>query len=169
MTVTLFAQPYDVTAWGFYFEDAEQFKGKSTACHNDFGDPVEEFEIQFIDGEEIDCCLAEAWGVNQANFSAYLDAVEDWDEDQKRRYIIAVGECGYDHSQVADDPESVDLVIYEADSLRGLAEQFVDEGVFGDIPERLSYYIDYDAIARDLSVEFSETVIAGERLIYECR
>jgi antirestriction protein len=30
-------------------------------------------------------------------------------------------------------------------------------------------YIDYDAIARDLAVEFSVTEIAGARLIYACR
>ena len=36
----------------------------------------------------------------------------------------------------------------------------------GDIPEHLQFYIDYDAIARDLAVDYSEIVIAGEYLIY---
>jgi len=40
--------------------------------------------------------------------------------------------------------------------------------LFGDIPERLQFYIDYDAIARDLSADYSETVIAGDALIYRC-
>ncbi len=35
-------------------------------------------------------------------------------------------------------------------------------------PNLFEFYIDYDAIARDLSVEFSETTIAGERFIYRC-
>ena len=52
--------------------------------------------------------------------------------------------------------------------MRDLAIEFVDEGFFGDIPERLQFYIDYDAIARDLSVDYSEAVIAGERLIFRC-
>lgn len=33
------------------------------------------------------------------------------------------------------------------------AEQFLEEGLFGDIPERLQSYIDYVAIAPDLIVE----------------
>ena len=47
-----------------------------------------------------------------------------------------------------------------------LAEQFVDEGLFGEIPGHLAPYIDMDAIARDLAVDYSEAEIAGERLIY---
>lgn len=50
--------------------------------------------------------------------------------------------------------------------MRDLAEQFVDEGLFGDIPERLQFYIDYDAIARDLSVDYSVAEVAGQNLIY---
>ena len=55
------------------------------------------------------------------------------------------------------------------DSLKELAEHFVDEGFYGEIPERLQYYIDYNAIARDLSVEYSEISIAGTNLVYACR
>ena len=50
--------------------------------------------------------------------------------------------------------------------MRALAEQFVDDGLFGDIPERLQFYIDYDAIARDLSMDYGEAEIAGTHLIY---
>jgi len=54
------------------------------------------------------------------------------------------------------------------DSMRELAEQFVEEGLYGDIPDSLQFYIDYDAIARDLAVDYSETVIAGSCIIYRC-
>ncbi|MEP3786728.1 antirestriction protein ArdA [Ascidiaceihabitans sp.] len=50
--------------------------------------------------------------------------------------------------------------------MKELAEQFVDEGLFGDIPDHLANYIDMDAIARDLAVDYAETELAGERLIY---
>ena len=42
----------------------------------------------------------------------------------------------------------------------------MDEGLFGDIPERLQFYLDYDAIARDLGLDYAETEITGVRLIY---
>ena len=99
--IKLHAQPYDISANGFYFETAEEFQAKFKDNKNDYGDPVEEYEIQFIDGEDIDVDLQKAWGLNQANYADYLDAASDWDEDQKRRYIIAVGVCGYSHDQVA--------------------------------------------------------------------
>jgi hypothetical protein len=47
--------------------------------------------------------------------------------------------------------------------------QFADEGLFGDIPKRLQFYIDHDAIARNLAVEFSETTIAGEGFAHASR
>jgi antirestriction protein len=168
MTITLHATPYDISASGFYFETAEQYETKAAKAVNAFGQRVEEFEIQFIDGEDIDCALAGAWGLNQANFAAYLDAVEQWDDDRKQRYIIAVGECGYSHEQVADDPDLAMVDIYYMESLRELAEAFVDEGLFGDIPEAIARYLDFDAIARDLGMDYAETTIAGQRLIYRC-
>lgn len=147
---TLFAQPYDISACGFYFDSIEQYNTKALALRNDYGDPVEEFEIQYIDGEHIDCALASALGINQANLSRFFDMVDNWDDDQKTRYILAVGESGYAHDC---DPDDLDIDIYELDSLKELAEQFVDEGMFGEIPERIQYYLDYDLIARDLSAE----------------
>lgn len=167
--ITLHAQPYDISATGFYFETVEQYQEHADKAVNDYGDPVEEFEIQFIDGDALDCALAQAWSLSQFNIEAYLQAAEEWDEDRKRRYIIAVGECGYSHDQIANCPDSDAVDIYYIDSLRDLAESFVDEGLYGEIPDTLTNYIDYDAIARDLSVDFTETEIAGERLVYACR
>jgi antirestriction protein len=164
----LHAQPYDISATGFYFESVEEYTQKAAKAVNDYGDSVEEFEIQFIDGEHIDCELASAWNINQASIGEFFKAADDWGEHQKTRYIIAVGECGYSHDQLADDPDAVDLTIYEMDSLKELAEQFLDEGFFGEIPTPLQNYIDLDAIARDLAIDYSETTIAGQRLIYLC-
>ncbi|MDA9967467.1 antirestriction protein ArdA [bacterium] len=166
MTITLHAQPYDISATGFYFTSAEEYDEKAKDLRNTYGDPVEEFEIQFIDGERIDCDLAKAIGINQANFRDYLDCVEAWEDWEKINVIIAVGECGYDFDgQVDPDHHGID--VYHVETIRELAEQFVDEGLFGEIPENLQFYIDYDAIARDLPVEYSEIEIAGDRLIYQ--
>ena len=53
--------------------------------------------------------------------------------------------------------------------MKELAERFVDEGLFGEIPDHLAHYIDYDAIAHDLAMDYAETEIAGVRLIYRCQ
>ncbi|MBL1438224.1 MAG: antirestriction protein ArdA [Rhodobacteraceae bacterium] len=162
----LYAQPYDISANGFYFESLEAFQSNAAIARNDYGDPVEEFEIQFIDGENIDCYLAKAWGINQANIGPYFDAVENWEDHGKQVFIIAVGEVGYSFDPATVSADDFDIDIYHVETMKELAEQFVDEGLFGDIPEHLSNYIDMDAIARDLAVDYTETQIAGERLIY---
>ena len=91
----LFAQPYDISATGFYFETAAQYVAKAAKARNDYGQPVEEFELQFIDGEILDAEFANALEVNQVNFERYLELVDEWEEHEKIRFIIAVGECGF--------------------------------------------------------------------------
>jgi antirestriction protein len=165
---TFFAQPYDLHAVGFYFSDQESYAAKIGTVTNEFGQRVEEFEIQFIDGEDIDAALANAWGVNQANVARLMEVLEEWDTHDKECFIIAVGECGYGFDAKTVEPDDFEVDVYHDETLRDLAERFVDEGMFGDIPERLQFYIDYDAIARDLAHDYTETVIAGQQMVYRC-
>lgn len=162
----LHAQPYDLAATGFYFESLEEFNTKANSNRNDHGDLVEEYEIQFIDGDHIDCDLAKAWEINQANIGPYFDACENWSDDDKTVFIIAVGEGGYSFDPETVSTSGFDVEIHQADNMKDLAESFVNEGLFGEIPDHLAHYIDYDAIARDLAVDYSETEVAGERLIF---
>ncbi|WP_299624304.1 antirestriction protein ArdA [uncultured Tateyamaria sp.] len=111
--------------------------------------------------------LAQAIGINQANLKQFLEAVDAWDENDKTRVILAVGECGYQFNE-GTQPSEFDVDIYRLDTMRDLAEQFVEDGLFGDIPAPLAYYIDYDAIARDLSMDYAEATVAGHPLIYCC-
>lgn len=163
---TLYAQPYDVSAVGFYFETGEEYEEKAAANFNDIGLPVEEYELQFIDGEEIDSELFTALRPDQTNFGDYLDACVAWSKEDKQKIIIAVGECGHIFDLCNDTPDDVDMSIYLLNSLKELAEMFIDEGLYGIIPDEIANYIDYEAIARDLRHDYHETKIAGTRLIY---
>ncbi|MBD8893952.1 antirestriction protein ArdA [Labrenzia suaedae] len=166
--VLFYAQPYDLAADGFYFENWADYQRKSAEATNRFGDRVEEFEIQFIDGNAMDGELAGAFGLSQGNLSALLEAIDTLDDHDKLKLVLAVRECGYRVETILDDPEAVEVDIYHLPSLRDLAEQFIEEGLFGDIPERLQYYIDYDAIAHDLAMDYHLAEVAGETLIYRC-
>ena len=166
MTPTLYAQPYDISATGFYFESVDDYTAKAAANVKEDGQPVEEYEIQFIDGDGIDCALAKAFGINQSNIAAYFTAADTWDDHEKRVVIIAVDQAGYDVNPNTVSPNDFDIDIYELDSLSDLATQFVDEGLFGDIPDRIAPYLDMEAIASDLSYDYAQTTIAGTRLVY---
>ena len=164
----LFAQPYDISANGFFFETEEEYNEKAAALRNSSGWPVEEFEIQFIDGESIDAELFEALSIQQGNFGAFLNEVDTWSDEEKAILIIAVGKAGYEFTLGTDIPDEFDIDLYEIDNLRNLAMQFVEEGLFGSIPESIQHYLDYDAIARDLSMDYSEITINRTRYVYRC-
>ena len=164
----LYAQPYDRDARGFYFEDLQIYKTNAAIVKNSYGQKVEEFEIQFIEGSDLYCDFAKAYGVNQANLTQFYNAIEEWGDDEKLNFIIAVGECGYHFDPDTTHPNDFNVEIYSVENLRELAEQFIDEGLFDEIPESIQFYIDYDAIARDLSMDYTETTIAGNHLVYRC-
>ncbi len=164
----LYAQPYDISAHGFYFRSLEEYNDKSSCLLNHYGDLVEEFEAQFIDGDDLDCELFKALSIHQGTIGDYFNVCEYFSDDQKIRVILATRECGYKFNYGSDDPDGYDIDIYELDSLRDLAEQFIEDGLFGEIPQNIRYYLDLDAIARDLGMDYSETTIAGKNYIFRC-
>ncbi len=84
------------------------------------------------------------------------------------KVIIAVGECGSSFDLGRDTPDDVNVDIYVMNSLREFAEIFVDDGLYGEIPDMIANYLDYDTIARDLGFDYTETKIAGTQLVYRC-
>ena len=71
---------------------------------------------------------------------------------------------GYDEREVIEkgiDTYDVEIHDYSNDTsftdvYELLAQDLVDDGVFGDIPQHLENYIDYSAIGRDLSYDYTE-------------
>ena len=166
MTITLYAQPYDLASTGFYFEDFNTFRQKTKNFKNDYGEVVEEFEIQFIDGEKLDAELFKALGVHQGNAKQFLETAPQWEEWEKINIIIAASECGYSFDIESDAPDHFGVTVYNVDSLQELAAEFLNDGVFGEIPAHLENYIDIDALAADLRHDYVETTIAGMPIVY---
>ena len=48
---TFYAQPYDINAKGFFFDCIDSYRRQSAGHVNRYGMPVEEYELQFIDGD----------------------------------------------------------------------------------------------------------------------
>ncbi|WP_298813261.1 antirestriction protein ArdA [uncultured Roseibium sp.] len=166
MTVTFYAQPQNISATGFYFTDEASYREKINSITDDYGDKVEEFEIQFINGFVLDSKLAQAINPTQYNIIAMMDAMATWTEEQKLKVVIAVHEGGARFDITADDPDDIEIDLYPDMTLKDLAYQFVDEGLFGDIPKHLTNYIDYDAIADDLRHDYDEVSICGDSYVY---
>ena len=163
-----YARPYNPTTTGFYFTSMDEYATKKDQCCNAYGQTIEEFKIKFIDGEEIDAKLFYALSINQETISSFINKISEWDDCEKHHLIIAIGECGYVFNFDEDDPFDFYVDFREAESLRELAEQFVEEGLYGPLSDSLKQYIDYDAIAYDLAFEYREMTIAGTPFVFRC-
>lgn len=146
MTNTYHATPYDISATGFYFSSYEDYLEKVATHRNAYGHPVEEYEIQFIDGDNH--TLFAAIGVNQANLKAWFDQFEDLTEEQAVKAIYLAEHLGTATDQIIDQLDDVQL--FEGTRLQ-YAESYIEEaGLLNEMPESLRYYFDTEAFARDL-------------------
>ena len=124
-------------------------------------------EEVFVTDYEAEIVIGENDDIYRLNELA--EAMEEFSDDDllKLRFLSSEG---YNERDVIDNGlDYYDVEIYDfrdnnsfADTFELLAEEFVDEGLYGEIPKSLEYYIDYSAIARDLRMgycEFEDNVI----------
>lgn len=154
-----YAQPYCLDAKGFYFDGYEGYTEKQARCRDRFGNPVEEFEIQFIDGPDGD--LMTACRLDQSTLH-WLEDLERLDDRQKPAVFFLL-----DHGLVSDVGEAIakaDDVCLSSCCLLEAATDLFDECYAHNIPEGLRAYIDYEAFARDLRLggDFVEFDYQGE-------
>lgn len=138
-----YAQPYSLDHTGFYFDSLEAFeqgmkKLNARGC--------EEVEIQFIDGDDHLADLASNIQVYQNSVNFWFDELDDLDDSQVTQ-IIALLDCGHSISDALERFE--DVCLFEG-TASDYAYELINETT--EIPESLRYYIDYDAIARDMKI-----------------
>lgn len=141
----LYANPYDITASGFYFESFEEFEEKAKRTRNDSWELVEEFEIEFISGDnpklfaaaEIDQAKLEIWFEEMDHIS------DDSDEGLAIRYLLE------DVGMSLEDAlrRYHDVRIYRG-RIEDYAAGLIDEHF--DLPTIAVRYFDFEAFARDL-------------------
>ncbi len=151
----LYAQPLD-GSHGFYFDDYEDYKASLKHTR------AEEFELQFIDGDNDECELFKACEVNQANLEQWLDWLYGADDQERVQMYWRTNEQGYGFADSLDNYQ--DAMVYPG-TLKDYAEQYIDDtGALDGLPENLRYYFDYDAFARDLQLggDMSEFEFDGE-------
>lgn len=144
MKTTLHATPYNLDAAGFYFEALEDYQAKSESYLDSYGKLVEEFEIQFINGD--DAALFEACGIDQSNLNSWFDEIQFLKDYEKISLYYLVGCAGYTLSQGLD---KLDEPYITESSLKDAAAELFDDCYLHTIPESVRYYIDYASFARD--------------------
>ena len=152
---TYHATPYDITASGFYFQSLEEYASKAAAHRNDHGQPVEEYEIQFIDGNVDDCALFSALSVSLATLEAWFDEFEgQYDGIELIKVLFLVSDQGLSMADIY--PRRLDDVMVFEGTMRDYAEQYLEDSGIIDAVEKAGlnrFYIDVDAYARDIELE----------------
>lgn len=141
---TYFAQPYSLSAVGFYFTDLADYEAKVAAAVDDHGSPVEEFEIQYIDGDDHE--LFAAVGVTQARLAAWFELLEELDADEDRKLIAChLAGLGYTIDDLSRRWNDYTL-------FRGTAADYAAEIVAEcyELPANLEAYLDYERLGRDM-------------------
>jgi len=163
MTYEYHATPYDVSATGFYFSTYEEYLEKSASHRNAYGQHVEEYEIQFIDGEN--CELFKALSVNQANLDLWFNAFEQLEQEEAVKAIYLAEYLGENMDVIIDKLD--DVCLFQGTPVE-YAENFLEEtGLIDLIPENLRYYFDYESYARDMvySGDICEITVSGENYV----
>ena len=127
----------------------------------EFVTKTDNHEEVFITDYEAEITIGEYDDIYRLNELA--EAMEAFSDEDLLKFKLLCHE-GYNEREVIDTGlDSYEVEIYDfrdnksfTDTYELLAEEFVDEGLFGEIPKALEFYIDYSAIARDLRMEYTE-------------
>lgn len=155
MATTLYANPYDTGAKGWYFKSLADFE-RQYKKHL----PVEEYEIDFIDGSAQASTLFEMMKVNQANlgdFFEQLDDFEDMPEHEQAALYYAVTNLGIDDLDRARKRVDDAIRVTKGDA-RAYAEEYIDAiGGVGELPKNvIEMYFDYEHFGRDAKIDLEE-------------
>lgn len=139
MTNTYHAQPYDISKSGFYFTDMASYEAGVEASG------AEEFELQFIDGEDAE--LFNACKINQATLAQWFDEIEPLEDWAKIAFYWLVWDRSCTLEEALENYEDVSI---SEESLEDAAAQLFDE-VY-EVPAAIAAYIDYDKFANDCRI-----------------
>jgi hypothetical protein len=106
-------------------------------------------EEYFITDYEAAFAIHEYENLNELNeFVTQLYELEEYDQ-QKILYLIDVIEC----PRVEALEKYEDVVFYPDMTMEDVAYELTEEGIFGEFSDAIKGYIDYQKLARDLSLD----------------
>lgn len=153
----LYANTYDTSKNGFYFESAKEFESKAELLN------CEEFEIDFIDSDAIDSSLFNSLCVCQSNLGEAFELVDELellDQKQLTAFEFLLDTCQpKNFDAIRDLLGRIDEVRITSGSLEDYACDLIQDCY--DVPEYLQQYIDYHKFGNDLLLEGSVVKLNG--------
>ena len=155
-----YARAYSNTHTGFYFDSVEAFEAGMERLKER---TYEEVEIQFIDGEDHLAALAKAICIGQGDIEFWFEELEELDTQDTTRICFLL-DCGY---SLEDTLTRYEWVYLHYGSTEDYARELIEETT--NIPENLRYYIDYEAIARDMRLNGEIVEIEHDLIVTNAR
>ena len=154
--LVLYANPYDISATGFYFSTEKEYEKKYAKNRNEWGGVVEEYMIEFIDGSDEDAKLAQAIGLDQGNFVDFLELVDGLEDHEKAALYYLLTHRGMGPKENLEDlVDMVSDVPLFAGSPKDYVYEYVEGvGVENLGPDMLSRLVDYEQLGRDLKRDY---------------
>jgi hypothetical protein len=158
MTTTLYANPYDTTYTGFYFDNIDDYNQKLSQAS------YEEVEIDYIDGDSSK--LFQATKIHQGNVDLWFDELDQYSDDSHEASAICYL---LDIMQLDEAISRKDEVILHLGSLSDYAFELVKDTYSLDrLPDLIRNHIDYRSIGRDLNLNGEVTEIDHNLWVVNC-
>jgi hypothetical protein len=157
-TTILYANPYDTSYPGFYFDNTDQYNQKLSLAK------FEEVEIDYIDGDNPK--LFQAADINQCDIDTWFDELDQYSDDGHEASAI-----GYllDIMHLDEAIKRRDEVILHRGSLADYAFELVEDICSLDqLSDLIRNHIDYESIASDLELNSEVTEIHHNLWMVNC-
>jgi len=154
---SIYANPYDTSAHGFYFEDYQDFMSKYRKNVNRFGAPVEEYSFEFISGDDAEQALFMAMEDNGfVDLQGYFELLNNVDQHQVPALVYLMDVMGLDAERAMANVD--DVIVIEDDAITYISEYFIpdvffDETTYSNLHPML---IDFKALGRDFEINHPE-------------
>lgn len=154
----LHAMPYSGDHSGFYFDSEEDYETKYDLAYAEYG--TEEYEIQFIEGSDVELAVFKLMKVGQATISEYFDTVDGLDDSRETLAAIQyLTDNGHKDLSYVDDVQ-----VFHG-TKEDYAYEFMNDCYFtSETPDIFRTYFDFEGFARDMEIngEVYEVRIGGE-------
>ncbi|MEZ4784840.1 MAG: hypothetical protein R3F28_12290 [Candidatus Kapaibacterium sp.] len=159
------ALPQHANATPFIFNDIETYESRKLLYETRFAEGVT-FTFSIHSGREIDRLLFTCSAVTEETLSAYLEAVETWNDNDKYRVIVT--HSARRPSDFSRLPGAINVEVFDVTALQEEVRYRARTGHFGNIPHDLDITFDMRLMAELLALNPSWRVldIAGHMIAY---
>ena len=151
-TEAIFAQPYNGDFIGFSFSTQDEYDTRANRLRVRGCD---EFELSYLDGDHAE--LFAAAGVCQGNIGEWLELIDELEDYNAPAMYHLMSDLGLSISEALEQLE--DVMVFEGTATE-YTEELMDEcGELDKLSATLRYYIDFEALGRDMKLNSEITEV----------